>query len=77
MRVSAEIIARDVSLLVTFNQAIDSVIQFTTERRRPQAPVGVPRLPSESALRRLVEAFPYDLGGFLSSRNPINFECLR
>jgi len=33
MRVSAEIIASDVSLLVTFNQAIDNVIKNNQKAR--------------------------------------------
>ena len=38
MRVLAELIASDVSLLVTFNQAIDGVIQNNQEaRQNPKA----------------------------------------
>ena len=58
MRVLAEIIASDVSLLVTFNQAIDGVIPEQSEsRQNPKALAQLDGRPLVSSLCRNLQRF--------------------
>jgi hypothetical protein len=69
MRVLAEIIASDVSLLVTFNQAIDGVIQNNQKAR--QNPKALAKRPLVSSLSGNLQRFGMEKVGKLESLQEI------
>jgi hypothetical protein len=80
MRVLAEIIASDVSLLVTFNQAIDGVIQSNQKAR--QNPKALAQLdgykrPLVGSLSANLQRFGMEKGGKLESLQEIIAEMTR